>query len=237
MIPNWMRSTDRYVPPRDGGTFEIRTIQSLGGVMSRLQVQRGQQQGRALPAFWKLLLLLVMLVAVSVLQNRLALMAVTALVLGTLSFWPAKRLWQTLKSALAAAGLTLLLLLPAMLLHPAGASNQLVIVWKVFLSLTMLNMFNRTTQWNEITTALRRLHVPGIFVFTLDLTLKYIVLLGTLICDLLSALQLRAVGRHERKYQSVGGVMGVTFLRSAELSRETYEAMVCRGFTDDYKGL
>ena len=107
----------------------------------------------------------------------------------------------------------------------------------MFVSVTMDNCFNRRTQWNQITTALRRLHVPGLFVFVLDLTLKYIVLLGTLLQDLLTALQLRAVGRHRKKYQSVGGVLGVTFLRASELSRETWEAMQCRAFTDDYKGL
>ena len=63
------------------------------------------------------------------------------------------------------------------------------------------------------------------------------VLLGGLIVDLLTARELRAVGRDRKKYRSVGGVLGVTFLRSTELSRETWEAMCCRGFTDDYKGL
>ena len=35
----------------------------------------------------------------------------------------------------------------------------------------------------------------------------------------------------------VGGVMGVVFLRGTEMNRQMYEAMVCRGFTDDYEGL
>jgi cobalt/nickel transport system permease protein len=69
------------------------------------------------------------------------------------------------------------------------------------------------------------------------MTLKYIVLLGSLIQDILTALRLRSVGKNNKKYQSVGGVMGVTFLRGTEMSREMYEAMRCRGFTDDYKGL
>jgi cobalt/nickel transport system permease protein len=28
--------------------------------------------------------------------------------------------------------------------------------------------------------------------------------------------------------------MGITFIRGAEMSQEMYEAMCCRGFTDDY---
>jgi cobalt/nickel transport system permease protein len=79
--------------------------------------------------------------------------------------------------------------------------------------------------------------VPGVFVFVLDLSLKYIVLLGGVIVDLLTARELRAVGRDRHPYRSVGGVLGQTFLRSVRLSRETWEAMCCRCFTDDYKGL
>jgi cobalt/nickel transport system permease protein len=124
-----------------------------------------------------------------------------------------------------------------MFLQPEGISNNLVIVGKVFLSLEMVTIFNHTTQWNHITTALRKLHLPGIFIFTLDITLKYIVLLGTLIEEILTSLTLRSVGKNNKKYQSIGGVMGVTFVRGTEMSQEMYEAMRCRGFTDDYKGL
>ena len=237
MIPEWMKQTDRSVPPSDGGTFALRTLKALGGVLSRLQVQRGREGRLRIPAVWKLLLLLALLATVSVVQNRIVLLAIAALVLGYLCLQPAELIWAVLRSALGAALLALALFLPAMLLRPAGIGNNLAVVGKIFLSVTMVNLFNRRTQWNQITGALRKLHVPGVFVFLLDLTLKYIVLLGTLLSDLLTSLQLRAVGRHKRKYQSVGGVLGVTFLRASDLSRETYEAMVCRAFTDDYKGL
>jgi cobalt/nickel transport system permease protein len=136
-----------------------------------------------------------------------------------------------------AALLAFVLWIPAMLWNPEGISNALVIVLKVFLSLEMVSILNHTTQWNHITGALKKLHVPGIFIFTLDITLKYIVLLGTLIGDMLTSLRLRSVGKNNKTYQSVGGVMGVTFIRGSEMSREMYEAMRCRGFTDDYKGL
>jgi cobalt/nickel transport system permease protein len=129
------------------------------------------------------------------------------------------------------------LFIPAFVLNPAGLFNYLAIAAKVFLSLEMVSIFDHTTQWNHITDALRKLHVPGIVIFTIDITLKYIVLLGSLIEDILTSLRLRSVGKNNKKYQSVGGVMGVTFIRGSEMSREMYEAMRCRGFTDDYKGL
>ena len=178
-----------------------------------------------------------LILTLSLARHPLLLLAVTALVLGYACTLPARELLSVLRPAFGAAILTLLLLLPAMLIRPSGRWNNLLVAGKVFLSLVMVNLFNRRTQWNQITGALRKLHVPGVFVFVLDLTLKYIVLLGELLAELLTARSLRAVGRDRRKYRSVGGVLGVTFLRSAELSRETWEAMCCRCFTDDDKGL
>lgn len=231
-----MKQAEAYAPPRDGGAFAVRSLRALGGVLARLQVQRGRD-GLRIPSVAKLLLLLFGIVTLSLAQNRLLLLGIAALVLGYVSLLPARTVLAVLRPALGAALLALLLFLPAMLLRPAGAGNNWIMVGKVFLSVTMVSLFNRRTQWNRITGALRTLRVPGVFVFVLDLTLKYVVLLGGLIVDLLTARGLRAVGRDRHKYRSVGGVMGVTLLRASALSRETWEAMVCRGFTDDYKGL
>jgi cobalt/nickel transport system permease protein len=237
MIPEWMKQSDSYVPPYDGGTFAVKTMKSLGGVMSRLKVQQGHEKKHALPALLKFLLLVVMLIFLSLSQNRLVILAFAAVLQVYLCLWPPKDILSVVKPSLVAALLALVLFVPAMLMYPGGITNNLQVVLKVFLSLEMVSIFNHTTQWNHITGALRKLHIPGIFIFTLDITLKYVVLLGTLIVELLTALQFRSVGKNNKKYQSVGGVMGVTFIRGAEMSREMYEAMRCRGFTDDYRGL
>jgi cobalt/nickel transport system permease protein len=232
-----MQKTDNYVPPKDGGTFAVKTIKSLGGVMSRLRVQQGHEKGHAIPAMVKFIALVVAIIVLSVTQNRLLILAYAAILQLYLCTWPGADILKIYKAAFAAALLALVLFIPAMLINPAGAGNNLVVVVKVFLCLEMVSIFNHTTQWNHITTALRKLHIPGIFIFTLDITLKYTVLLGGFISDVLTSLQLRSVGKNNKKYQSVGGVMGVTFIRGTEMSRDMYEAMRCRGFTDDYKGL
>ena len=232
-----MQREDSYVPPRGGGTFAVRTIKAIGGAVGRLQFQQGHEKKHALPALVKLFLLLVTILFLSLSHGRLVMLAYTALLLAYLATWPPRDIGSVLAAAMAAAALTLVLVLPAMFLRPEGVFGSLRLVWKVFLSVVMVSIFNHTTQWNHITGALRTLRVPGIFIFTLDITLKYIVLLGRFISDVLTAYIHRAVGNNNKKYQSVGGVMGLTFLRGTEMSREMYEAMRCRGFTDDYKGL
>ena len=237
MLPEWMKKTDNYVPPKDGGTFAIKTIKTIGNVMSRLKVQAGHEKKRHIPAPVKLIGLFVMIVITSACQKRIVILAIAAVILAYLCTWPAKGLWGILKPPLAASALAFVLFLPAMVMNPAGIPNNLFVVAKVFLCVTMVTLFNHTTQWNHVTLALRKIHVPGIFVFTLDITLKYIVLLGNLIQDLLTSMQFRAVGKHDKKYSSIGGVMGVTFIRGTEMNEQMYEAMRCRGFTDDYRGL
>ncbi len=237
MIPDWLKKNDDYVPPRGGGTFALKTIRSISEAVSRLRFQQGHEKAHAFPALLKLCLLFLSILLISFSRNSLILMAFTAVSLLYLSFWPAKDILHILKSTLFAVILSFLLLLPAMLMDPSGIANQLRIIWKVFLSVLLVLVFSHTTQWNHITSSLRKLHIPGIFVFTLDITLKYIVLLGRFISDILTSYMLRAVGSHTGKYRSLGGVMGVAFLRGTDMSSQMVEAMRCRGFTDDYRGL
>ena len=237
MLPDWLGKTDEYTPVRGDSSFSVKSIKAIGKAMSQIKVQRGHEKGRTLPPLLKLLLTFGVILMLSLSQNRLLIMAYAAGILSYLCTWPPRDIAGILKSGGIAAVLALLLLFPAVIMKPALISNELFIVVKVFFSMLTVSIFNHTTQWNHVTGALRQLHIPGIFVFTIDITLKYIVLLGNLICDLLTSLQLRSVGKNNRRYQSVGGVMGVTFIRGTEMNRQMYEAMQCRGFTDDYKGL
>ena len=232
-----MKKTENYVPPLDGGAFYYRTMKSLGGIMARLRLESGRESRRSLPAGVKLLLMIAMIILISVTQNGLVIMAVGAVALVRLAMMPAEDIVSVLKAALVALVMALVIFAPAMIIDPLRLANSLRVIAKILISVIIVGIFNRTTQWNHVTAALRKAHVPGTVIFILDITFRYITLLGNLMINLLTAVSLRSVGRNDKKYNSVGGVMGVTFLRGAEMNREMYEAMQCRGFTDDYKGL
>ena len=237
MLPEWMKKTEEYAPPRDGGAFYYKTLRSLGRVMSRLKAGGGKEGRYSLPAWLKLLIMLALIILVSATRNSTVIMAAGALVLMRLALLPAQDIGGIVKTALFAGALGAVLYAPAVIMNPAALGNGIRLVLKIMICVTAVGEFNRTTQWNHVTGAMRKFHVPGVVIFIIDITFRYIVLLGRLMENLLTAVSLRSVGKNDRKYASVGGVMGVTFLRGTEMNREMYEAMQCRGFTDDYKGL
>lgn len=236
-MPEWLRKQDNYILNCGSTHFIEKTIIAMGHIMSRLRIERGHEKERTIPAIVKVCILILTVLLVAISHYPILLLVITAILQGYLCTWPARDIWNIYKPSLFSGVISLVIMIPAMILNPGGISNNLVIIFKVMLCVQMVAVFNHTTQWNHITKALRQLHIPGIFVFTLDITLKYIVLLGTLIDDLFTSMKLRSVGKNNKKYQSIGGVMGNTFLRSVDMSKEMYEAMQCRGFTDDYEGL
>ena len=237
MIPEWMKKTEDYVPPADGGAFYYRTLKSLGGIMSRLRLESGREGRFSLPAGVKLLLMIALIILVSVTQNDLVIMAVGAVALVRLALMQAEDIGAVVKAVLVAVIMAAVIFAPAVIMDPARLWNSIRVVAKILISVTLVGIFNRTTQWNHLTAALRKAHIPGTVIFIIDITFRYIVLLGNLMQELLTAVSLRSVGRNDKKYNSIGGVMGVTFLRGTEMNKEMYEAMQCRGFTDDYEGL
>ena len=236
-LPEWLKHSEDYTPVKTGGAFIEKSIASIGGVMTKIKLQNGHEKGRSLPALLKLFLAFGLIAFLSLTHEKMWILGVVSVIQLYLCMWPARDIATILKASLWATLLAFLLFLPPMIMNPSGICNDLQVILKVFTSLEIVSIFNHTTQWNHITGALRKLHIPGVFIFTLDITVKYIILLGNLIVDLLTAMRLRAVGKNRKEYQSIGGVMGVTFIRSTEMSREMYDAMRCRGFTDDYKGL
>ena len=232
-----MRKTEDYVPPADGGAFYYKTLRSLGRIMSRLRLESGREGRFSLPAGVKLILMIALIILVSVTQNDLVIMAVGAVALVRLALMPAEDIGAVVKAVLVAVIMAAVIFAPAVIMDHARLWNSLRVVAKILISVSLVGIFNRTTQWNHLTAALRKARIPGTVIFIVDITFRYIVLLGNLMQDLLTAVSLRSVGRNDKKYNSVGGVMGVTFLRGTEMNKEMYEAMQCRGFTDDYEGL
>ena len=129
--------------------------------------------------------------------------------------------------------ISVFLLLPAVFMgNPQTLAN---ITARVYVSVTLVGILSAGTSWNKLTASMRTFRIPSLFIFTLDITLKYISVLGEICVDILTSVGLRSVGKNPDKAKSFSGVLGITFLKSSEMSEEMYASMCCRGFTGEYQ--
>ena len=141
---------------------------------------------------------------------------------------PSSALRRVAGVSAGAAGVSLLVMLPAILLGQGQA--PLLVGTKVLTTTAVALEVALTTPAHEMMRALSAFHVSEVVTLTLGLTLKYIVVLGTVALEMLEALSLRSVGRNTDKRASVGGVGGMLFLKSREAAEDVAAAMRCRGF-------
>ena len=175
--------------------------------------------------------LLILLVSLS--RSRAFLEVAAAFELGCLCLLRGEVIARVLRKVAAAGIFALAILLPAMLLG-RGAGVP-VLGAKVLLAVLAAALFSGTTPWPSIAAAFAAFRVPELFVLTLDLTAKYVSLLGGVILDMLFALRLRSVGRDERKVDSLAAIAGTAFLKSKEAAEAQYHAMECRCFSGSYR--
>lgn len=233
-LPDWMTTKEEYEPSSDRDYFITGSILQLMGVLARARWNPGSSR-QWLSAPVRLIVTLYLIILLALSRTLFFSGCVLALLLVQLCLLPEKSLVRVLKTATGAAVLSLLLLLPSAFLGSPRA--MLSLSGKVFLSVGLVNLLSVTTPWNRLTESLRFFHVPDLFIFTFDLTLKYIVILGTVCLNMLEALRLRSVGRNRQKGRAISGVLGVTFLKSRQMAEDSYNAMVCRGFEGEYTSL
>lgn len=234
-MPEWLLKTENYTPPADRDTFIGRSILAFLRLLSRIRAQSDYDKDRLFvsPVF-KLVFTLMYIVLLSISRNYTFLYTMITYIAVVLCLMPGRDILKILRGSLAAALFTLIILIPAAL---QGNTYSIVMIpVKVFASVTAVNILSYSTRWDRLIGALKLFFFPDIFIFVLDITLKYIVMLGEFTLEMLCALRLRSVGKNRSKYVSVGGIAGTLFLRSGEMSEELYYAMACRGFTGEYRG-
>lgn len=230
-VPEWMLKNEEYIATKDSDGFLTKTGLSILSVLSRIREKSSKGLLWASPSVMLLtVLLLIVLMAVS--RNMLFSYVVLAETLLASLLLCNKALARSVKTSLSAMLLSVLILLPAALL--GSPRTMLTVSVKVFTSVALLNLVSQTLPFNRITESLKAFHVPDLFIFTLDITIKYIVLLGDVCVNMLNALKMRSVGKNREKGKALSGVLGVTFLKSREMADEMYGAMACRGFEGEY---
>lgn len=231
-MPAWLTNEENYRPKKDKDAFVDKSILSLLHVLSRIRSRNAPSRAAA-SVMIRLPFMLLIIVLVSV-SGQMAFIAVAVVAtLLRLSLLKASTLASVLKTSLIAVAFTALILLPAV--FAGNPYSILIITPKVFVSITAVGILSHTAEWDEITGALRALFVPDIMIFVLDITIRYVYMLGEFSLHMLWALKLRSVGKNTGKYASLSGVAGTMFLKSRDMSEQMHTAMQCRGFTGEYK--
>ena len=233
-MPDWLLTNEKYVPQTDKDTFIDKSILSLLRILSRIKAQDSRKAARLhVNAAFKVVFTFMLLVMISVTQSTAFLLTAYVYLLVALSLLEARDILKILRVSLLMSLFTFIILLPTA--FGGNTYSIIMITSKVFATITAVNILSHSTKWNAITGALKVFFVPDIFILVLDITIKYIVMLGNFSLNMLYALKLRSVGRNSSKYTSLSGIAGNMFIKSKEMAEEMYSAMECRGFTGDYR--
>ncbi len=231
-LPTWLEQSQQYEPKTDRDAFVDKSILSVLKVLSKIHAQLGPKAGKA-QAGIKLGFSIMLIVLLSLSRNAAFMYILLAALACRVCLLPAEQILKVLKSGLGAALFTALVLLPAGIF--GNWYSLMSIAPKVFISVCTLSLLSNTTRSDALTGALRLFFIPDLFIFVLDITIKYITLLGEFSLNMLYALKLRSVGSNRDKRTSLSGIAGHLFLRSREMAQQMHEAMICRGFTGEYK--
>lgn len=232
-MPEWLIKTEEYSPVSEQDTFINKSVLVFLRLLSKIKVGSGRKDYFKVSAIFKVFFTLMLIILLSFSQSFGFVLIINVYVLLVISLMPARDILKVLKVSFFTGLFSFFILLPSAIL---GSSYSMVMITtKVIATVAMVNLLSLSTKWSSITAALKRFYVPDIFIFVLDITLKYIVMLGDFTLNMLYALKLRSIGRNKRKYTSLSGIAGTMFLKSKEMSEDMVEAMECRGFTGEYR--
>lgn len=234
-IPEWMSNTEEYVPEYDRETFLNRTAVRIMGVLSMLKVEDTRKSKTKVSYELKIFMVLICIILTSSAKNISFVIIILSCFIVRLSFLEGRDIKSILKTAFTGAVITALIMIPAVLMGNAKSMVSMSI--KVFTSVLIVAIMNHTLKWNRFTFSLHSFHIPDLIIFSFDMTVKYLVILGELSSRLIESLKVRSIGRNKKKDRALSGILGITYIKSRIMSEETYQAMECRGFDGTYKGM
>lgn len=233
VLPSWMCESEAYEPNGDKDGFITKSTQAILGVLAKLKWNAGKDRRFSASPSLKLCYTFLFILLTACSKNYLFSLIMVAGTILALASYPASAMKQILSGTIGAVLFSIFILLPAVFM--GNSQILLTIGTKVFLSVTLIGMLSAGTAWNKLTASLRAFHIPDIFIFTLDITLKYIAVLGEICMEILTSLRLRSIGQNKKKAKAFSGILGISFLKSREMADEMYAAMCCRGFVGEYK--
>lgn len=233
-MPEWLLRDDEYNPPKGKSSFAEKNIVSILEIIGKIKANDAQDNGILnINTLTKFISMLVLIILVSLSKNFTFIVISNVILLVIINFLSTKQMKQVLKTVLVVEIFSAVIFLPSVFL--GYGKNTFVLLLRIFFCTSIANIFAIGVKLEELTTSLKIFHIPDMFIFVLDITIKYIIVLGDLSLNMVYALKLKAVGRIRKENKSFSGILGTVFIKSKESSEDMYFAMECRGFTGNYK--
>lgn len=233
-MPEWLLQKDNYIPPRDKDTFINKSILSLLNVLSKLNLQSEKRKDLfKVNSIIKVVTTLLLVLLITTSRNSIFILTINILLLLLVSLLNIDEITSILRASFFSAAFTFIILIPSILM--GNVNNSILMIFKVLASIASVNILSHVTQWDEITGTFKLFFIPDIFIFVLDITIKYIIVLGEFSLNMLYALKLKSIGRSNNNYSSLSGIIGTVFMKSKEMAEDMHSAMECRGFTGEYR--
>lgn len=232
-MPEWLLKKEEYIPQNKKDTFIRKSILSVLGLLTRISFEGEHNNRSRISAVTKVIGTMLLILLISLSKNILFVLVAGIYLLVIVSMLKAEEIRYIIKTALIVGAFTYIIVLPSMFF--GNKNNGFMMVMKVMESTAAVNILSSTTKWTDITGALKIFFIPDIFIFVLDITIKYIIIFGEFSLNMLYALKLRSIGTSHNKSTSLSGIVGTLFLKSEEMAEEMYGAMECRGFTGKYE--
>lgn len=232
-MPEWLINEENYKNGNDKDSFLQKSILSMLSILSRVRAQEAGSDKFYVHTVLRLLFTIMLLVVLSASKSFTFVIVINVYILAILSLMRAEDILGIIKVSFIVSMFTLIVLLPAAFW--GNSHSMVMITLKAWAAVSSVGILSHSTRWSLITGSLKRFFVPDIFILVLDITIKYIVMLGDFSLSMLYALKLRSVGRNKSKYESLSGIAGTMFIKSKEMAEDMYQAMECRGFTGEYR--
>jgi cobalt/nickel transport system permease protein len=235
MEVEWLFEKDKQAAVKDNDQFLDKSILAILKVLAKIR-KIGTYSGRRyyrLNGTLKLMFTLINIMLLSLARTTLFVCSADLFLLLSLLLLEKRDRSSILILSCVVPLMTSVMLLPSII--SGNVFNSILIILKLFGTVISVNILSYTTKWDHITKALKVFLVEDLFIWIMDITIKYIVILGEHSLNFLYALKLKSVGRNRTKQASLSKVIGNLFLKSKDMSEEMFSAMECRGFTGEYK--
>lgn len=225
-LPSWMNKEngDKILFSKRKNYILV-NIRAITKLIKFFVVRKIQYNSNISP--WLHILLLVGYATIILIETKLSCLWIIALVLcAKLILLPGVIIINIIKRLLRMLVVSSFILLPSAIFIQNNMSLFLI---RTLLILINLSLFITTTPWQQFIEGLRQLHIPKIIILIIDITIKYIYILGLSLEEELYSLRLRTLGQQVDNRVS-GILIGQLYLSLRDQTTQVHQAMVLRGY-------